>query len=87
MTRQETKTLTAQGGILKVWNDKEGTIWYHYNENKSEILTTFMIRMKKGKYVITPTEDEFFIKYKGTKKNCLMWLTGYIEEYLRRNKQ
>lgn len=82
MTRQETKTLTAQGGILKVWNDKDGTIWYRYKENKSEILTTFKIRMKNGKYAITPTKDETYVLYKGTKKNCLVWMSGYIEAML-----
>nr|DAK00348.1 MAG TPA: hypothetical protein [Microviridae sp.] len=82
MTRQEVKTLTTQGGILKVWNDKNGTIWYRYKENKNEILTTFMVRTKKGKYVITPTEDETYILYRGTKKNCLVWMSGYIEVML-----
>nr|DAK00347.1 MAG TPA: hypothetical protein [Microviridae sp.] len=36
MTRQEVKTLTTQGGILKVWNDKNGTIWYRYKENNDK---------------------------------------------------
>lgn len=79
MTRQETKTVLMQGGILKVWNDKNGAIWYRYNLNKSEMLTTFTIKVKKGKYVITPTEDETHVLYKGTKKNCLVWMSGYIE--------
>ena len=82
MTRQEIKTITTQGGILKVWNDKNGTIWYRYKENKNEILTTFMIRMKKGKYAITPTEDKTNVIYIGTKKNCLIWMSGYIEVML-----
>ena len=82
MTRQETKTVLLQGGILKVWNDKNGAIWYRYNLNKSEIITTFMIRINKGKYAITPTEDETYVLYKGTKKNCLVWMSGYIEVML-----
>lgn len=36
MTRQVVTTLTTKGGILKVWNDKKGTIWYRYKENESE---------------------------------------------------
>ena len=79
MTRQETKTVMAQGGILKVWNDKDGVIWYRYNLNKSEILNIFTIRREKGKYVITPTKDETYVVYRGTKKNCLVWMSGYIE--------
>lgn len=79
MTRQETKTVLTQGDILKVWNDKDGKIWYRYNLNKSEILTIFTIRMKKGRYAITPTEDETYVLYRGTKKNCLVWASEYIE--------
>lgn len=82
MTRQEIKTVSTQGGILKVWNDKNGEIWYRYNLNKSEILTTFMIRTKKGKYAITPKKNETYIIYRGTKKNCLEWMSGYIEAML-----
>lgn len=82
MTRQETKTVLSFGGILKVWNDKNGVIWYRYNLDKGEILTTFMIRMKKGKYAITPTKNETYELFKGTKKNCLVWLSGYIEVML-----
>lgn len=82
MTRQETKTVLAQGGILKVWNDKNGAVWYRYNLNMRQMLTTFMIRTKKGKYAITPIEDETYVIYKGTKKNCLVWASGYIEVML-----
>lgn len=86
MARQEIKTVLTQGGILKVWNDKNGAIWYRYNLNKSEILTTFMIRKEKGKYAITPTKDETNILYKGTKKNCLAWMSGYMEVILNNSK-
>lgn len=79
MTRQEIKSLTTKGGILKVWNDTKGTIWYRYKKNESEKITTYMIRMEQGKYVITPTEDEKYILFKGTKKNCLAYMIGYIE--------
>ena len=84
MTRQKVESLTAWGDTLRVWNDKDGTIWYRYDIDKGgSILTTFMIRIQKGRYVITPTEDETYVRYKGTKKNCLAWLSGYIEECLR----
>ena len=79
MTKQVITTLTTKGGILKVWNDKKGSIWYRYKKNESEKITTYMIRMEQGKYAITPTEDETYVLFKGTKKNCLVWMIGYIE--------
>lgn len=79
MTRQVITTLTTKGGILKVWNDKKGTIWYRYKKNESEKIDTYMIRECLGKYGITPTEDEHNILFKGTKKNCLAYMMGYIE--------
>lgn len=84
MTRQSIKTLTAWGDILVVWNDKNGTIWYRCNTDKGEIFTAFMIRMVKGKYVISATENEYYIRYKGTKRNCLAWSSGCIEEYIKK---
>lgn len=79
MTKQVVTTITTKGGILKVWNDKKGTIWYRYKKNESEKIDTYMIREYMGKYAITPTDDENNILYKGTKKNCLTWMIGYIE--------
>lgn len=38
-----------------------------------------MIKEYLGKYAITPTDDENNILYKGTKKNCLTYMIGYIE--------
>ena len=83
MTRQKVESFTAWGDTLMVWNDKNGTVWYRYNTDKRYILTIFMIRVYKGKYAVTPTESETYVMYRGTKKNCLVWLSGYIEEYLR----
>ena len=78
MRIQTVFTYTSDKQKITLWNEEEGFIKYRINEENEKILTVFMIRKSAHNYYVSPVENRFVKKTKGTKTECLYWIANFI---------